>query len=86
MNLTSGKGTRLWIHQDSPEKKDYPLLGTNFNEEFGHFSPEGRWLAYVSEETGKDEIFVVPFPSLSSKTSTVRSRARARRARGRAWG
>ncbi len=67
MNVVSGNGARLWIHQDSPDKKDSPLLSTNFSEEFGRFSPDGRWLAYVSEETGKDEIFVVPFPSLSSK-------------------
>jgi Tol biopolymer transport system component len=67
MNFAGGKGPRLWIHQTAPEKKDYPLLGTNFTEENGRFSPDGHWLAYVSEETGKDEIFVVPFPGLSSK-------------------
>jgi len=67
VNPSKGGGGRLWIHQDSPEKKDSLLLSTNFSEEFGRFSPDGRWLAYVSEETGKDEIFVVPFPSLSSK-------------------
>src|SRR2546425_6939148 len=26
------------------------------------FSPNGRWLAYISNETGEDEIYVVPFP------------------------
>jgi len=67
MNFTGGKGPRLWVHPTAPEKKDYPLLSTNFAEENARFSPDGRWLAYVSEETGKDEIFVVPFPSLSSK-------------------
>jgi eukaryotic-like serine/threonine-protein kinase len=67
MNFAGGKGSRLWIHQTAPEKKDYPLLRTNFAEEHASFSPDGRWLAYQSEETGKDEIFVVPFPSLSSK-------------------
>jgi eukaryotic-like serine/threonine-protein kinase len=67
MNFAGGKGSRLWIHQTAPDKKDYPLLRTNFAEEHGRFSPDGHWLAYESEETGKDEIFVVPFPSLSSK-------------------
>src|SRR5262249_44820539 len=67
MNFAGGKGPRLWIHQTTPEKKDYPLLRTNFPEGDARFSPDGRWLAYTSEETGKDEIFVVPFPSLSSK-------------------
>jgi hypothetical protein len=67
MNFAGGKGPRLWIHQTAPEKKDYPLLRTNFSEEQARFSPDGRWLAYQSEETGKAEIFVVPFASLSSK-------------------
>jgi eukaryotic-like serine/threonine-protein kinase len=67
MNFAYGKGPRLWIQQAAPEKKNYPLLRTNFSEEQARFSPDGRWLAYQSEETGKDEIFVVPFPSLSSK-------------------
>jgi eukaryotic-like serine/threonine-protein kinase len=67
MNFAYGKGPRLWVHQTTPEKKDYPLLSTNFAEEQARFSPDGHWLAYQSEETGKDEIFVVPFPSLSSK-------------------
>jgi eukaryotic-like serine/threonine-protein kinase len=66
----SGTGARLWIHdpaETDAQKKDRPLLGTNFSEEMGRFSPDGRWLAYTSEETGKDEVFLVPFPSLSSK-------------------
>jgi eukaryotic-like serine/threonine-protein kinase len=67
MNFAGGKGPRLWIHENAPEKKDYPLLRTNFSEENGRFSPDGHWLAYSSEETGKDELFVVPFPDLSSK-------------------
>jgi serine/threonine protein kinase len=67
LNFAGGKGPRLWVHQTSPEKKDYPLLHTNFAEEQARFSPDDRWLAYQSDETGKDEIFVVPFPSLSSK-------------------
>jgi eukaryotic-like serine/threonine-protein kinase len=30
----------------------------------GRFSPDGRWIAYASTETGRAEIFVVPFPDL----------------------
>jgi Tol biopolymer transport system component len=62
---------RLWIHELAPEKsdtKDYPLLGTNFLESNAQFSPDGSWLAYSSDDTGRLEIYVVPFPSLSSKT------------------
>jgi Tol biopolymer transport system component len=67
-NFTAGKGPRVWIHQFEPENsgtKDYPLLGTNANEYQAQFSPDGHWLAYTSSETGRDEIYVVPFPGLA---------------------
>ena len=67
MNFVGSSVPHFWIHPVVPAEKDYALLKTNFSEEQGQFSPDGRWLAYVSEETGKDEVFVVPFPSLSSK-------------------
>ena len=38
-----------------------PLLNTNFRESDGCFSPDMRWIAYVSDETGTDEVFVRAF-------------------------
>jgi len=70
MNFVNGVSPRLWVHPFTPEKagaKDYPMLGTNFAEAHAQFSPDGHWLAYMSIETGRQEIYVVPFPSLSSK-------------------
>jgi serine/threonine-protein kinase len=40
-----------------------PLVATGFTELVPAFSPDGRWLAYSSAETGRLEIFVVPFPN-----------------------
>jgi Tol biopolymer transport system component len=37
------------------------LLGTEFNEDQGAFSPDGRWIAYRSNESGRPEIYVRPF-------------------------
>src|SRR3989442_14465156 len=39
-----------------------PVVATKFSEMSAAFSPNGRWLAYISNETGEDEIYVVPFP------------------------
>jgi len=39
-----------------------PLVRTMFNELNGEISPDGRWLAYQSDESGRDEIYVRPFP------------------------
>ena len=40
---------------------------SGFDESGGRFSPDGRWVAYVSDETGRQEVYVQPFPGLSSK-------------------
>jgi class 3 adenylate cyclase/Tol biopolymer transport system component len=42
------------------------LLQEEFNEVFPKISPNGRWLAYVSDKSGKDEIYVSPFPDVDS--------------------
>jgi serine/threonine protein kinase len=39
-----------------------PVLATPFDEEAIALSPDGRWLAYQSDETGRTEVFVRPFP------------------------
>jgi len=42
-----------------------PLIRTPFDELNGEVSPDGRWLAYQSSESGQDEIYVRPFPNVS---------------------
>ena len=39
-----------------------PLAATVANELAGEFSPDGRWVAYVSDESGRSEVYVQPFP------------------------
>jgi Tol biopolymer transport system component len=57
------------------DRKPEVFLQTSFHEYGGRFSPDGRWLAYNSMESGKFEIFVRPFPSGDRKwkISTNRS-------------
>jgi len=38
-----------------------PLIASRFNEQSGMFSPDGRWLAFVSDESGSNEVYVQPF-------------------------
>ena len=40
-----------------------PFLDAPFNQEYPAFSPDGRWLAYSSNETGRQEVYVRPFPA-----------------------
>ena len=46
--------------------KPEPFLQTQFNETNPAFSPDGRWLAYQSTASGKDEVYVRAFPTPSS--------------------
>ena len=39
-----------------------PFLRTDFNESNGQFSPDGHWMAYVSDESGRQDIYVESFP------------------------
>jgi dipeptidyl aminopeptidase/acylaminoacyl peptidase len=54
-------GTDLWV---LPQDTHVPrvFLATPANEMWGQFSPDGRWIAYQSNETGRFEIYVRPFP------------------------
>jgi Tol biopolymer transport system component len=48
-------------------RKAQPFLRTLFNESAPRFSPDGRWLAYVSDESGRYEIYVQPYPGPGGK-------------------
>jgi Tol biopolymer transport system component len=50
-----------------PERKATPLLNAPYLEVFGQISPDGKWLAYASDETGRMELYVQSFPALGNK-------------------
>jgi Tol biopolymer transport system component len=53
----------LWILSLDGEKKAAPLIASPFHETHGQISPDGKWIAYSSNSTGRTEIYVQPFPS-----------------------
>jgi dipeptidyl aminopeptidase/acylaminoacyl peptidase len=55
-----------WLPLDG-DRKPVPFLQTEFNECHARFSPDGKWLAYVSDETGRPEIYVQSFPKPADK-------------------
>ena len=55
-----------------PDRKATPLLQTDFMEGGGQISPDGRWLAYHSNESGRMEVYVQPFPGPGPKWSLSR--------------
>ena len=53
------------------DRRTVPLLETPALETNGEVSPDGRWLAYESNESGRVEIFVRPFPDVNRGRSVV---------------
>src|SRR5438309_4316078 len=63
----SRTGNDIWMLPMFGDRKPQPFLQTAFNEVYGRFSPDGHWVAYASNESGRFEIYVVPFPSRGGK-------------------
>jgi eukaryotic-like serine/threonine-protein kinase len=49
------------------DRKAQPFLQTTSNAGVPQFSPDGRWMAYVSDESGRSEIYVQPYPGPGGK-------------------
>jgi Tol biopolymer transport system component len=60
-------GFDLWVLPLTGEQRSFPFLQTPFDERQGHFSPDGRWIAYASDETGTWQVYVRGFPSSGGK-------------------
>ena len=66
----SSGGRELWYlrrEEDGSGYESVPFLQTLFNVEDAKFSPNGRFVAYLSDETGQKELYVQPFPKGSGK-------------------
>jgi Tol biopolymer transport system component len=60
-------GSDIWVQRLGGDRKARPFLQTRANEGGAAFSPDGHWLAYESDETGQEEIYVRPFPGPGGK-------------------
>ncbi|MCA1573001.1 MAG: protein kinase [Acidobacteria bacterium] len=53
----------LWVLPMSGDRQPFPFLQTEFNEQAAQFSPDGKWIAYSSDESGAPEVYVQTFPA-----------------------
>jgi eukaryotic-like serine/threonine-protein kinase len=63
----SNTGLDIWVlpmfPDQSGDQKPFPVVATKFQDVTPSFSPDGKWLAYANNETGRQEIYIQPFPS-----------------------
>ena len=58
----------VWAYQLDGKAKPFPVTQTGYDEMTSQFSPDGHWIAYESNESGRNEIYVQPFPNPATKT------------------
>jgi Tol biopolymer transport system component len=66
-SLNPATGDDLWIMAMEGDRTPRPLLNSQFSEEWAQVSPDGKWVAYNSDESGRPEVYVAPFPAMGSK-------------------
>jgi hypothetical protein len=57
----------LWVLPMFGDRQPVGFLTTPFDEKQAKFSPDGRWVAYCSSESGRDEVYVQSFPVAGNK-------------------
>jgi len=65
--VSGGTGADLWVAPLSGDQKPSPLIQTEFIEIQPRFSPDGRWVAYTSNESGTFQVYVQSFPVSGGK-------------------
>ena len=55
-------GNDIWVLPVQGDRRPRAIIQTRFGEAYPDFSPDGRWLAYASDESGRSEAYVQPYP------------------------
>jgi len=66
VRLNSNKRIEIWVLRMG-DRKAQPFLQSRFDEAAPGFSPDGRWLAYMSNQSGRYEVYVQPYPGPGGK-------------------
>jgi len=73
--INSATGADLFaLPIGQPHSQPLTLAQTQATEDQGQFSPDGRWVAYTSNESGQSEIYVIPFPPAPNQGRWIVSR------------
>jgi serine/threonine protein kinase/Tol biopolymer transport system component len=65
--LTFTQGTDIWVLPMDGARTPFPFVESSAHKDNAKISPDGKWMAYTSDESGKNEVYVVPFPKREGK-------------------
>lgn len=66
LNSTNANGEDVFLAMMA-ERKVVPLLESRYRERAAVFSRDGRYIAYVSDESGREDVYVQPFPGMDNR-------------------
>jgi Tol biopolymer transport system component len=69
--LVPKRGFDLWALALKGDHQPFAVVDTEFSEGLAQFSPDGKWIAYQSNKTGRNEIYVRPFPGPGAEVGRV---------------
>jgi len=75
LGLSQRTGTSFditYVRLDDPKHQVHDLASTRFNEFAPRFSPDGAWVSYSSDESGRSEVYVIDFPNATRKLQVSR--------------
>jgi eukaryotic-like serine/threonine-protein kinase len=64
---SAASASDIWVLPLHGDHSPHPYLATSFSEEDARFSPNGKWVAYTSNESGGNEVYVQSFPDPHEK-------------------
>ena len=71
LDIDPSTGEDLWIMPLEGDKTPRPFVRTPFREHLASFSPDGGWIAYSSDESGREEVYVAPYPGGGGKVQVT---------------
>jgi len=57
----------IMVFTPGTDRQSRPLVATRFDENYPDFSPDGKWIAFASNESGRFEVYVAPYPGPGPK-------------------
>jgi len=78
----SDTGFDLWVLPLSGDSKPFPIVQTPFEEREPQISPDGKWMAYRNNESGRMELYITAFPGGGAKWQVSTNGGRAVKWRG----